>query len=114
MCFWASQHLSKILRLLPTTTAVFLTQSTTFSFPRCLSAKHSLCDERSGDRVFYQNRQGDHLTELDGRGVSGSAEGLIHGEPPGAAGYLLQELRLRGRGCQRDRERERDEKRAAE
>lgn len=65
----------------------------------------SLRDERRGDRVLHQNRQGDHLAELHGRGVGRSAEGLVHGEPPGAPGHLLQELRLRGHGCRQGRER---------
>lgn len=54
-----------------------------------LEQRDSLCDERRGDRVLHQNWQGDHLAELHSRGVSGPAQGLIHGEPPGAPGHLL-------------------------
>lgn len=72
--------------------------------------RDSLRDERHGDGVLHQNWQGDHLAELHCRGVHRPAEGLLHGEPPGAPGHLLQELTLRGHGCrqaERGRERER-------
>lgn len=77
--------------------------------------RDSLCDERRGDRVLHQNWQGDHLAELYSRGVGRPAEGLVHGEPPGAPGHLLQELTLGGHGCmQGEREQQRERERAGE
>lgn len=64
-----------------------------------LSVRHLLCDEWGSDRVFYQNWQRNHLTELDSSGVCGSAERRVHGKAPGAPSYLLQQLTLRGRSC---------------
>lgn len=68
-----------------------------------LSVRHSLCDERGSDRVFYQNWQGNHLAELDSSGVCGSAERGVHRKAPGAPSYLLQQLTLGGRSCVRER-----------
>lgn len=65
--------------------------------------RDSLRDERRGDRVLHQNWQGDHLAELHSRGIGCPAEGLVHGEPPGAPGHLLQELTLGGHGCRQAR-----------
>lgn len=62
---------------------------------------HSLCDEGGGDRVFYQNWQGNHLAELDSSCVHSSAEGGVHWKAPWAPGYLLQQLALGGRSCER-------------
>lgn len=64
-----------------------------------LDGRHSLCDERGGDRVFDQNWQRNHLAELDSSGVCGSPECRVHWEAPGRPGNPLQELTLRGWSC---------------
>lgn len=51
---------------------------------------YSLRDERCGDRVFDQNRQGDHLAELRRGGAGGVA---------GAPGDMLEQLTLGRRRC---------------
>lgn len=82
---------------------MFFHTKQTISSYSFLSVRHSLCDERGGDGVFYQNWQGNHLAELDSSGVRGSAESGVHREAPGAPSYLLQQLTLRGRSCGRGR-----------
>lgn len=79
------------------------TQHPNDSFLLQLSVGNSLCDERGSDRVFDQNWQGDHLAELDGGGVCGSAECRVHREAPGSPSNLLQQLTLWGRSCVKGR-----------
>lgn len=68
-----------------------------------LDGRHSLCDERGGDRVFYQHWEGNHLAELNSSGVCGPPERRVHREAPGRPRNPLQELTLGGRGCGRGR-----------